>query len=162
MQIPKVIFTWRGVALKMLAFAVALVLGTAAYLYYARATPVLYSYVEAGDPTKEPAFTIFNPFRDRKPESNAETFLAQLKAGECKRTMTALSHTAQFNQDTCEREAQYPLASWRLKNRTDEPHKSKMYYQVERKNYNGLRGQVWITVEKHGERWQVTSYEGIY
>jgi hypothetical protein len=154
--------TWRGVALKVLVFATALVLGIAAYLYYARSTPVLYSYVEAGDPTKEAAFTIFNPFRDRKPEGSAETFLVQLKAGECERTMAALSHTAQYIQDTCEREERYPLASWRLKNRTDELHKIKMYYQVERKNYNGLQGQVWITVEKHGEQWQVTRYEGIY
>jgi hypothetical protein len=146
----------------VLAFAAAVVLGIAAYLYYTRSTSVLFRYVEAGNPTKEPVITVFNPFRDRKPESSAETFLAQLRAGECERTMAALSHTAQSIQDTCEREERYPLASWRLKNRTDETHKIKMYYQVGRKNYNSLQGQVWITVEKYGEQWQVTHYESIY
>jgi hypothetical protein len=156
------ISTWKGAALKGLVFAASVVLGVAAYLYYARATPVLFRYVEAGNPTKEPAVAVFNPFRDREPESSAETFLAQLKAGECERTMAALSRTAQSIQETCDREGRYPLTAWRLKNRTDEPHRVRMYYQVGRNNSNNLQGQVWITVEKDGEQWQVTRYESIY
>ena len=37
-----------------------------------------------------------------------------------------------------------------------------MYYKVNRKTYDGYQGQLWVTLEKHGENWQVTQYESFY
>ena len=162
MHISKASSTRKGVALKVLTFIVAAMLGTAAYLYFVRSSPVLYKNVEAGDPVKEPTFSIFNPFRDRSPEHSAEAFLKQLRAGQCEQATVALSVLPERRQDICERERRSPLASWRLKNRTDEPQKIKMYYQVKAENHNDLQGQAWVTVEKQGEKWQVTSYERFY
>jgi hypothetical protein len=153
----------KGVALKVGVFAAAVMLGTiATYLYAVRSTSVLYAYVEAGSPTKEPAFSIFNPFRDRGPERSAEEFLELLKAGQCAQAMAALPVNPERRQDTCEREGSYPLASWSLGNRRDEPQKVIMYYRVKRENLNDIRGPVWVTVEKQGGRWHVTRYESIY
>jgi hypothetical protein len=150
------------VAVKVLVFAVVLLLGLAAYLYYQRSRSVLYRYVEAGNPVQEPVFAIFNPFRDRSPEHSAEAFLEVIKAGQCERAMSALPDTPESRQDICEREKESPLMSWRLKNRTDEPQKVRMYYRVKRKTYGGYQGQLWVTLEKQGEEWQVKQYECFY
>ena len=148
--------------LKVGVLIVVLVLALAAYLYYQRSRSELYRYVEAGNPVKEPAFSIFNPFRDRSPERNAEAFLEVIKAGECERTMLALPDTPEHREEVCEREKASPLVSWRLTNRSDESQKSKMYYRVKRNGYDGYQGQLWVTVEKHGPDWQVTQYECFY
>lgn len=149
-------------ALKVLVFAVVLLLGLAAYLYYQRSRSVLYRYVEAGNPVKEPAFAIFNPFRDHSPEHGAEAFLEVIKAGQCERAMSVLPDKPEYRHEVCEREKGSPLMSWRLKNRTDEPQKVRMYYRVKRKTYDGYQGQLWVTLEKQGEEWQVKQYEGFY
>src|ERR1044072_3020850 len=151
-----------GIALKLLMFVATLMLGIVVYLFVMHSHSVLYRYFEAGNPTKEPAFVIFNPFRGRQPERSAESFLRRLKDGDCQRAMSELSHQLQYQQETCEHEKTNPLTSWRLRNRTDEPQSVRMYYLVESKNYNGLEGQIWITVEKHGEQWQVTRYDRSY
>jgi hypothetical protein len=52
---------WRSLAIKALAFVAALFIGGAAYLYSARAKPVLYRFDEPGNPVHEPAFAIFKP-----------------------------------------------------------------------------------------------------
>jgi hypothetical protein len=150
------------VGLKVLVFVAALLLGVAAYLYYQRSKSVLYRYVEAGNPVKEPAFTIFNPFRDRSPEHSAEAFLEIIKAGQCERAMLALPDSSEHRQEICEREKESPLTSWLLKNRTDEPQNVRMYYTVNRKMYDGYQGQLWVTLEKQGEQWQVKKYECFY
>ena len=150
------------VVLKVLVVAVVLVLGLVAYLFYQRSRSVLYRYVEAGNPVQEPAFAIFNPFRDRSPEHSAEAFLEVIKAGQCERAMSALPDMPEYRQDICEREKGSPLMSWRLKNRTDEPQKVRMYYRVNRKTYDGYQGQVWVTLEKHGEDWLIKHYECFY
>jgi len=150
------------VALKVLVFAVVIVLGLAAYLYYQRSRSVLYRYLEAGNPVKEPAFAIFNPFRDRSPEESAEAFLEVIKAGQCEQAMSGVPGALQHRQETCEREKDSPLIAWRLANRTDRPEKVKMYYRVNRKTYDGYQGQLWVTLEKHGENWQVMQYECFY
>lgn len=144
---------------KVMVFAVVLLLALAAYLYNQRSRSVLYRYVEAGDPIKEPAFAIFNPFRDQGPERGAETFLEVIKAGQCEQ---ALSLLPKHNQETCEREKESPLMAWRLSNRTDQPERVRMYYRVNRETYEGYQGQLWVTLEKHGEDWKVVQYECFY
>ena len=150
------------VVLKLLIVAATLMLGIAAYLFVMQSRSVLYRYFEAGNPTKEPAFAIFNPFRDRQPERSAEGFLQRLNVGDCESAMSGLAQELQYQKDTCEHEKTNPLTSWRIRNRTDEPQSVRMYYQVGRQKYPDLKGQVWITVEKRGDQWQVTRYDRSY
>jgi hypothetical protein len=150
------------VALKGLVFVVVLLLALVAYLYYQSSRSVLYRYVETGNPVKEPAFAIFNPFRDHSPERSAETFLGIIKDGQCEQAMSAVPGTLEHRQETCEHEKESPLMAWRLANRTDQPERVRMYYRVNRKTYDGYQGQLWVTLEKHGENWQVMQYECFY
>ncbi len=150
------------VALKVIVLVVVLLLGLAAYLYHQRSRAVLYRYAEAGNPVAEPAFSIFNPFRDRSPEQSAEAFLEKLKVGQCEQSLSALPDTPEHRQELCEREKASPLVSWRLTNRSDESTKTRMYYKVKRRTYDGYLGQLWVTLERQGTDWQVTSYECFY
>jgi len=151
-----------AVVIKLVILAATLMLGIVAYLFVMQSGPVLYRYFEAGSPTREPAFTIFNPFRDRHPERSAEDFLQRLKDGDCQSPMAGLAHGLQYQQDTCEHEKTNALTSWQLRNRTDEPERVRMYYQVGRQKHPDLKGQVWVTVEKRGDQWQVTRYDRSY
>lgn len=153
--------TSGAVGLKLLSGAAVLILSIV-ILFIMQSDSVLYRYVEVGDPTKEPAFAIFNPFRDRQPEKSAEDFLLRLKHGDCQSAMSELVHRLQYQQDTCEHEKSKTLTTWRLRNRTDEHQSVRMYYLVGRQTYRDLRGQVWVTVEKRGNRWHVIRYDRSY
>ena len=65
-----------------LGIAIALLSGglLSLWLYANRETIVVWEFSEPGDPIKEPAAAIFNPFRDRGPELAAERFLGALAA----------------------------------------------------------------------------------
>ena len=148
--------------LKVMVLIIAALLAITGYLYHQRSTAVLYRYVEAGDPVKEPAFAIFNPFRDRSPERSAEAFLTATRAGQCAQAMSPLVASSQHKQEVCEREQRYPLVDWRLANRTDQPDRTRMYYRAARTAYEGYEGQLWVTLEKSGEDWKVVQYECFY
>ena len=64
--------------------------------------------------------------------------------------MSALVHELQYQQGTCEHENTNTLTSRRLRNQTDE---SGLITGSGAKKYNGLGGQVWITVERRGDKW---------
>ncbi len=152
----------RRIILMLLVLLIALVIGVVAYSYSVRSMSVLYRFNEKGNPLKEPAFAIFNPFRDRAPESHAEAFLNLLKEGKCEEATAVLSFTPEYRQELCGREANSPLLAWKLTNRTDNSDTTRMYYRARRKNYDGYQGQLWVTVEKRGNDWQVTKYECFY
>ena len=152
----------KGVAVKLLVFSLALLIGIAAYLYSMRSRSVLYRIGERGDPVKEPAFSLFNPFRDRAPERSAEAFLTLLMQGQCAQATSVLPATPEDHQERCEREANSPLMAWQLTNRSDNSQAIRMSYRAQRRSYDGYQGQLWITVEKRGGDWQVTKYECFY
>lgn len=154
--------TLGAVVLKLLVVAGTIMVGLGTYLLVMQSRSVLYRYFEAGSPTKEPAFVIFNPFRDRHPENVAEIFLQRMKEGKCQDVMSELIHDIQYQQDTCEHERTNSLTSWQLRNRADEPQSVRLYYQVGREKFPDLKGQVWVTVEKRGDQWQVTRYDRSY
>ncbi|HEY0377476.1 MAG TPA: hypothetical protein VGC87_11030 [Pyrinomonadaceae bacterium] len=162
MLTPKISSRRKGVIFKVLVFGSALSLGTVAYLFFSRSRPVVWSIGEGGDPTGVPYFTIFNPFRDRGPERSADQFLDHLRGEQCEQVMASLSHSTEYQKDTCQRESDYPLDSWRLAYRKDDAQQSKLYYKVWRENYDGLQSPVWITAERVGDQWQVKKYERWY
>ena len=141
---------------------VALLVMLAAYVYYQRSKPLLYSYVEKGNPVKEPVFAIFNPFRDRSPERSAEAFLENMRAGQCERAMVGVFGSPEHNQEVCRLEKGSPLSSWRMMNRTDQDEMVRMYYEVSRTTYDGHQGQLWVSLARHGADWKVTRYDCYY
>jgi hypothetical protein len=147
--------------LKILLVVVLVVVVAATALYIMRSRSVLYRFVESGDPAGEPGFSIFNPLRDRIPETYAESFLDLVKAGKCQEAMSSLPVEEEYRHYICEMEREHPLASWRLKNRTDRQDTVKMFYwhwSKEAKAHSWL----WVTVQKSDEGWHVTSYERHY
>ena len=147
---------------KLLLIAGATILAIGVALFAVRTQPVLYSYVEAGNPIKEPVFAIFNPFRDRDPERKAREFLQRLKDGGCEEVMSALEYEVQYGKETCEHERTNSLMSWKMGNRTDEPQRVRLFYRVRRKQSPNISGQVWLTVEKQSNGWHVTRYDRYY
>lgn len=138
--------------------------GIVVCLFAMRSRPVLYRYFVAGNPTKEPEFAVFNPFRDWQPETSAAEFLTDLRNGNCKGVMQELSesYSAEYQQTTCEKEQTYKLLSWKLANRTDEDAKVRLYYRVWRKGSSGVHGDAWLTLEKTAGDWRVTRYDRAY
>ena len=146
----------------VVAAAIAVVLAAVAVGAF-RATKcggsVLWAYREAGDPLDEPSFLILNPLRDRAPERAADEFLAALKAG---RAEAALSPLHAPNGDTLqEKERQYRIAAWRLRNRTDSADRVRLFFRVVRVG-GGDGDPLWLDVVKRGDRWQVASLECWY
>src|SRR5450432_3059886 len=158
----QVVFKRKKIAIKVLVFLAALVCGVAVYLYSVRSRPAVYRYFEKGDPVEEPAFVIFNPFRNRSAERQADSFLQLLKEGHCDQALSALPIKQETRHELCDLEVKSPLEGWRLTNRTDQTNDVRMYYWVKRKSYKGYIGQLWVNVEKRGEGWQVTKYECFY
>lgn len=152
------------IAIKLLIVLLVVVVSVLTFLFAMNSRSVIYRHSWPGSPSKEPAFTIFNPFRDRRPEKRATEFLVRLKNGDCENAMRELSqsYSAEYQQRTCERERTLRLLSWKLKNRTDENNKVRLYYEVNRQEYKDNRGQVWVTLEKAGEDWHVTRYDSAY
>jgi hypothetical protein len=161
MCIPNLKFIYQVGVLKVIAFIFALILGIIAYLYFTRSSPVVYSHKLGGDPVNEPNFSILNPFRDRAPEQVADKFLTLLSNGQCEQAVSVLSYTPEKRQDVCQRETQYSLSSWRLVNRKEEARQIKMFYWCWHKK-SDTHGQLWVTLEKQGEQWQITGYERWY
>lgn len=122
---------------------------------------VIWSFKEAGDPSGEPGFAIFHPFREKKSETEAEKFLNLLKNGDCEKATLNLKNQESY-ADICERESLHILEDWKLSNRNDTEQGVKLYYRVKRTSYSGYDGQLWIDVEKTSHGWKVTGIEAIY
>jgi hypothetical protein len=127
--------------------------------YLSQKPPILYKYKDkaAVDPSSE-LFVIFNPFRDKTPEVEAENFLEMLREGKCERFKSII-------RIDCERENNkdiYALTSWNLINREENDNKIKLHYSVNRASYKGGLGNVWITLDNESDTWKVADYESWY
>jgi len=121
--------------------------------------PVLLSF--RGSPIRNPRFVVLNPFRDRAPERCAETFLIKMGSGECAEILPTLGGDSKRKEYVCEREVMYPLIWWSLTYRRDTDQESNLEYRFRRKNY-AAEDTLFVWVEKHGDRWQVTGYRSVY
>ena len=131
-------------------------------LYLMRSRAVLYRASSIPDGTGEPAFCVFNPFRDREPERSADAFLTSLKELRCTESVAKLPLTEDQRLYICEKEAEHVLESWRLENREDSLTKTRLFYWHWRKDYGESHERLWITVEKVSDKWQVTDFECWY
>jgi hypothetical protein len=125
------------------------------------APPVLLRWQERGavDPG-DVMLVIMNPLRDREREKGAESLLEELRDGQCKAALAFID--ADRAIDYCLSEAEAPLESWNVINRTDSRMGSQIHYQVLRKGYDSATGNVWVTVAQRGSEWMPTDYESWY
>lgn len=127
-------------------------------LYVLRATPVVFEFVEPGDPTGEPSFSLFNPFRDRKAEAVADRLLSALEAGN---THLALAQTPFQETPVWMAAAVHnPPSRWTLRGRKDlTAGVNKLYYSAQR---SGGLALISITLVLENGAWRVHAYETAY
>jgi hypothetical protein len=140
----------------------ALALTGSLTLYLLRTRPVLFAYKEAGDPRKEPSWSIFNPFRDRAPERAAEELLQGLSRGYLKAAFAATAMSTPDRQHASEEEALRPLVKWQLVGRIDDSSQVRLTFRTARAGSSGLDAPVWMTLKRKRAQWQVVAFEAWY
>lgn len=148
---------------KFVAAFAAVVLASAGAISISPREPVLFTYVEEGDPSGEPIFALMNPLRDRQPEQLAESLLRRLKASDmaaAPRMVRGLSPNVV--QDLTTHELRYPIVGWRLVNRNDSPSEVSLVYRVARKPAESADEPVRMTVQRLPEGWQISGFEAWY
>lgn len=129
-------------------------------LYFVFAGPVLFRFT-TGPMSADYGFIIFNPFRNHDPERCVDAFLELIRTGHCEDAMAELYDVEESRQETCEMERKHPVISWQLRNREDESQSSTLTFSYRRGDYEGEH-QLFVKVEKRGEKWQVTNYTRAY
>jgi len=146
-----------------------LVLVFLGYLYWLSSQPPVLSRSEERDPlTQLPVSITMNPFRDRTIERTANSFIAEMRDGNCRKLL------AQWEKDyrkkradfLCHSEAQHPLISWNLVEWEDAPPLVILHYKGQRYStpsqdatYKDLFS---VTEEKKDSGWTVTKYDSFY
>jgi len=146
-----------------------LVLVFLGYLYWLSSQPPVLSRSEERDPlTQLPISITMNPFRDRTIERTANSFIADMRDGNCRKLL------AQWEKDyrkkradfLCNSEAQHPLISWNLVEWEDSPPLVILHYKGQRYSspsqdttYKDLFS---VTEEKKDSGWVVTKYDAFY
>jgi hypothetical protein len=146
-----------------------LVLVFLGYLYWlSNQPPVLARSVERDPLTQMPISITMNPFRDRTIERTANTFIGQMRDGNCRKLL------AQWERDyrkkraefLCNSETQHPLIAWNLVEWEDAPPLVILHFKGERystpaqdSTYKDLFS---VTEEKKDEGWTVTKYDSFY
>jgi hypothetical protein len=103
-------------------------------------------------------FTFFSPFRSVEPETAAENFLILMKKGECERAAETLP--VEIRERRCVKEKEYPLDSWRLKDRDDQGDKVTLSFCYKGQGAESQE-RLWLVLEKRGS-WQVTNFWRVY
>ena len=105
------------------------------------------------------AITLFNPFRNREPEIAADEFLNLLKAGDCDRAVQDLP--SELKTPRCLKEKEYPLSSWRLKDRDDEGDQKVTLSYCYKSQASESEEHLWLVLEKKGS-WKTTNFWRVY
>jgi hypothetical protein len=155
-----------AIALGSAALLVMVFLG---YLYWlSNQGPVLARSPERDPLTQLPLTITMNPFRDRTIERIANSFISELRDGNC---LTLLS---QWERDyrrkradfLCSSEAQHPLISWNLVEWQDAPPLVILQFRGERyssPSHDSTYKDIFsVTEEKKDAGWTVTKYDAFY
>lgn len=148
---------------KMLISAILIVLpvvGLGFLWLLTTSKPVVWSFRESGDPSGEPHFAVFNPFREKRSEAEAEKVLNLLKNGNCQKAVQYLDNGD--HAELCKKESLYPLEDWKLSNRNDVEGHVKLFYRVKRASLSDYSGQLWINLEETANGWRVRDIEAVY
>jgi hypothetical protein len=168
---PKLLLMPFSRAHLAIAFGTAglLVLTFLGYLYWlGNQPPVLSRSVERDPLTQLPLSITMNPFRDRTIERIANSFISEMRDGNCRKLL------AQWQKDyrkkradfLCNSEAQHPLISWNLVEWEDAPPLTILYYKGQRYSTPAhdatYKDQFSVTEEKKDSGWTVTKYDSFY
>ncbi len=139
------------------------------YLVWLADQPPVLSRSPERDPlTKMPISITMNPFRDRTIEHIANSFVAELRDGNCRKLLDQWEkdYRRKRAEFLCSSEAQHPLISWNLVEWEDAPPLVILYFRGERYNspnrdstYKDLFS---VTEEKKDSGWEVTKYDAFY
>ena len=140
----------------------SLIVGVVVLLVLLRSHPVLLKIPTTDDSINPRYYCIVNPFRDKGPETIAETHLNRLSAGQVETVSCCVGE----RKYVLEKEKQFPIRSWRLGDRRDDQNGSQLVYWVKRGNgypaANGYEAEVHFTVIHVGASWQVRSFSAVY
>jgi hypothetical protein len=130
--------------------------------------PVLARSDERDPLTRMPVSITMNPFRDRTIERTANSFISELRDGNCRKLLTQWERDYRKKRADflCTSETQHPLISWNLVEWEDTPPLVILYFRGERYSspsqdatYKDLFS---VTEEKKDSGWTVTKYDAFY
>lgn len=146
-----------------------LVLVFLGYLYWLSGQPPVLARSDERDPlTQMPLSITMNPLRDRTIERIANTFIAQMRDGNCRQLLAAWQKDYRKKRAhfICDSETQHPLISWNLVEWEDAPPLIILHYKGERYStpsqdatYKDLFS---VTLEDKDGGWAVTKYDAFY
>ena len=137
----------------------AFIVGIVLLLVLLRSNPVLVK-IPTTNSINPRYYCVVNPFRDKGPETTAETYLNRLSAGQVEAVSCCVNH-----KGILEREKQFPIRLWRLGDRRDDQNGSQLTYWVKRGNgyhTKGYEAEVHFTVVQVGANWQLRSFSAVY
>jgi hypothetical protein len=130
--------------------------------------PVLARSEERDPLTRMPVSITMNPFRDRTIEHTANSFISELRDGNCRKLLVQWERDYRKKRADflCTSETQHPLISWNLVEWEDAPPLVILYFRGERYSspsqdatYKDLFS---VTEEKKDSGWTVTKYDAFY
>jgi hypothetical protein len=146
-----------------------LVLVFLGYLYWlSNQGPVLSRSVERDTLTQMPISITMNPFRDRTIERISNSFISELRDGNCRQLLALWEkgYRHQRAEFLCTSESQHPLISWNLVEWEDAPPLVILHYRGERysspKHESTYKDLFSVTQEKKDSGWEVTKYDSFY
>lgn len=146
-----------------------LVLVFLGYLYWLSSQPPVLSRSAERDPlTNLPISITMNPLRDRTIERIANSFISELRDGNCRKLLGQWEHDYRRKRAEflCDSEAQHPLISWNLVEWEDAPPLVILYFKGQRystpKEDATYKDQFSVTEEKKDAGWTVTKYDAFY
>jgi hypothetical protein len=158
--------THLAVALGSAGLLVLVFLG---YLHWlSNQGPVLARSEERDPLTRMPVSITMNPFRDRTIEHTANSFVSELRDGNCRKLLVQWERDYRKKRADflCTSETQHPLISWKLVEWEDAPPLVILYFRGERYSspsqdatYKDLFS---VTEEKKDSGWTVTKYDAFY
>jgi len=160
--------THLGIALGSGGLLVLIFLG---YLWWLSTQPPVLARSEERDPlTHMPLSITMNPFRDRTIERTANSFIGEMRDGNCRKALSRWEKKKDYRKKRadfiCDSETQHPLISWNLVEWEDAPPLIILHYKGERYSspsqeatYKDLFS---VTLENKDGTWDVTKYDAFY
>jgi hypothetical protein len=145
----------------LLAFAFCLLAGPAILFALRESKPVLILINPDIDAVRPRSICILNPFRDRSPEHSAEACLESM-ANRNLDCIRPLLHPDQAEHFTS-RETKWPVQSWRVGRRWNNPGSVGLMYWVRRGGgYGPVEEEVYFNLEMRLGNAKLTSFDAMY
>lgn len=129
------------------------------FKYFSKPSVLLkYKDRAAVDPGQD-LFTVFNPFRDKTPETEADKFLENLKNGNCGQLKYAFQVNCEYEND----KENYALQSWNLIDREETDNQVTLHFQGFRiSDSQNSYSNIWLTLQNDTGKWTIVDYEVWY